>query len=139
MLLIKNLRKNSKYGKVLFLFASVFYKESTFTHQAAAENLSSILTPSDKAFLLLLIVVYYEETSDADYVTQHPDKIFIDCKGWQQDGIDLYNKLYIKVREDRAKNGQTFDTDFRALVNNSINGNETIAKRKPKKFTLSNE
>ena len=120
VLMINNLRKKKEYGKFLYIFASVFYKESTFTNQVATEDLSSVLTPSDKAFLLLLIVVYYEETKDSEIVAKHPEKIFVTCSGWQQAGIDLYNELYVKVKEDRAIIGEAFDIYFCKMINESI-------------------
>ena len=133
VLMIDNLRKKEEYGKFLYLFASVFYKESTFTDRVATEDLSSVLTPSDKAFLLLLIVVYYEQTTDSEIVAKHPEKIFVTRSGWQQAGIDLYNELYVKDKEDRAINGEAFNIHFCKMINESIDRiGAPKLKRKPK-------
>ena len=78
--------------------------------------------------------MYYEQTTDSNYVAKHPEKIFVTRSGWQQAGIDLYNELYVKVKEDRAINGKVFNIHFRKMINESIDriGAPSSFKRKPK-------
>ena len=46
--------------------------------QVKTENISSLLTPSDEAFILLLIVVYYEEYADTNYTRNYEGKAFLE-------------------------------------------------------------
>ena len=119
--------------KVLLEFITVFYKEKNIIQQAKTEDISELLTPSDEAFILLLIVVYFEEYADTTYTENYEGTSFIEKTGWQEAGIHLYNSLYMKVKTDCATNGKKFDKAFRlyyqTLTGNAISKNKQKEKR----------
>ena len=99
------------------------------------EALSTILTPSDEAFILLLIIVYFEENADTEYNYTYQNKKFVLRSGWQEAGIDLWNTLYIQVKEDRIKQGERFDSEFCHYYDNNIRSkNKSDGKRKKKVY-----
>ena len=99
------------------------------------EALSTILTPSDEAFILLLIIVYFEENADTEYNYKYQNKKFVLRSGWQEAGIDLWNTLYIQVKEDRIKQGERFDSKFRHYYDNNIRSeNKSDGKGKKKVY-----
>ena len=119
--------------KVLLEFITVFYKEKNIIQQAKTENILELLTPSEEAFILLLIVVYFEDHADTTYAENYEGTSFIEKMGWQEAGIHLYNSLYMKVKTDRATNGKKFDRAFR-LYYQTLTGNaESKNKRKEKR------
>ena len=61
---IKNMREDGdrdNYMECLYYFMNAFYKESDIKHLMRSKMISDILTPSDEAFLLLCIMVYFKE------------------------------------------------------------------------------
>ena len=61
---IRNMREDAdrdNYMDCLFYFMNAFYKESDIKHLMRSKMISDILTPSDEAFLLLCIMVYFKE------------------------------------------------------------------------------
>ena len=59
----------------------------------------TILTPSDEAFILLLIIVYFEDYSDKDYADSYARIHFVLRLGWKEAGIHLLDKLYQGVKK----------------------------------------
>ena len=55
------------YITVLYGFSDVFYKDTTILERAKSEAPSTILTPADEAFILLLIIVYFEDNTHTEY------------------------------------------------------------------------
>ena len=55
------------YIKVLYDFASVFYKVTTILKRAKSEALSTILTSSTEYFILLLTIVHFEDNVATEY------------------------------------------------------------------------
>ena len=61
---ISNMRENEdrdNYMESLYYFVHAFYKESDIKHLIRNRMISDILTPTDEAFLLLCIMVYFKE------------------------------------------------------------------------------
>ena len=124
----RNADDEHDYMKILVEFSSAIYREAVIMQRIKTENISSLLTPSDEAFILLLIVVYYEEYADTNYAKDYEGKTFIETTGWQEAGIDLYNVLYRKVKDDRAVNGEQFDAAFRSYYD-SLNDGLQLKKK----------
>ena len=119
--------------KVLLEFITVFYKEKNIIQQAKTEDILELLTPSDEAFIFLLIVFYFEEYADTTYAENYEGTSFIEKTGQQEAGIHLYNSLYMKVKTDCATNGKKFDKAF-CLYYQTLTGNaESKNKQKEKR------
>ena len=54
------------YIEMLCAYALAFMKKSMFMKQAQFEVLSTLLTPSDEAFLILCVYVYSQKLIDDD-------------------------------------------------------------------------
>ena len=121
-----------EYVKLLFDFSVVFYRETTILERVKKEELAAILTPSDEAFLLLLLIVYYEDKTDTEYSAIYEGKQFVLRSGWQEAGIDLFNRLYREVIKDREENGVLFEESFCLFYAEYIDGNNNKKKHKPK-------
>ena len=132
---LRNEDNSVDYMKVLCAFADVLYSTQIIRQKMKTEALSTILTPSDEAFILLLIIVYFEENADTEYNYTYQNKKFVLRSGWQEAGIDLWNTLYIQVKEDRIKQGVHFDSKFCHYYDNNIRSkNESDGKRKKKVY-----
>ena len=132
---LRNEDNSVDYMKVLYAFADVLYSTQVIRQKMKTEALSTILTPSDEAFILFLIIVYFEENADTEYNYKYQNKKFVLCSGWQEAGIDLWNTLYIQVKEDRIKQGERFDSEFRHYYEHNIrSANESDGKRKKKVY-----
>ena len=133
---ISNLRNEDNsvdYMKVLCAFADVLYSTQIIRQKMKSEALSTILTPSDEAFILLLIIVYFEENADTEYNYTYQNKKFVLRSGWQEVGIDLWNTLYVQVKEDWIQHGTRFDSKFCQYYDNTIKyENKSNGKRKKK-------
>ena len=70
------------YIKVLYDFASVLYKDTTILERAKSGALLTIITPSGEAFILLLIIVYFENYADTDYAESYAGIDFVLRSGW---------------------------------------------------------
>ena len=113
--MINDLREgpdSKEYMEVLFEFSYSLYSESEMLRRAKTEDFSKLLTPSDEAFILLLIIVYFEEHANTEYTKIFEKSTFVLRSGWQEAGVHLFNELYMKVQDDPLKNGEKFDADF---------------------------
>ena len=109
LFMINDLREGTdgeEYMKVLFQFSNSLYNESELLRRAKTEDFSKLLTPSDEAFILLLIIVYFEEHANTEYSKVFKKSTFVLRSGWQEAGVHLFNELYMKVQEDCLKNGE---------------------------------
>ena len=62
--LIKDMREENdkeNYMECLYFFVNAFYREVDVVHLMQNKLISEILTPTDEAFLLLCIMVYYKD------------------------------------------------------------------------------
>ena len=62
--LIKDMREENdkeNYMECLYFFVNAFYREFDVSHLMQNKLISEILTPTDEAFLLLCIMVYYKD------------------------------------------------------------------------------
>ena len=62
--LIKDMREENdkeNYMECLYFFVNAFYREVDVSHLMQNKLISEILTPTDEAFLLLCIMVYYKD------------------------------------------------------------------------------
>ena len=100
--------------------------------RAKTEDISTLLTPSDEAFILLLIIVYYENHADTK-LENFEKEDYVERTGWQEAGIHLYNSIYRQVKEDRVHNGRKFDFAFRKYYLSNSDRNNVETKRKKKK------
>ena len=101
--------------KVLIYFAPLLYKELLVFQKFKTESLSNVLTCSDEVFILLCIIVYYCDYSDTTMREDYGDKKFVLKTGWQEHGIELYNRLYQDVKADRNEFGEDFDNEFQTF------------------------
>ena len=109
---LRNREDSLDYIKILYGFASIFYKDTTILERAKIKALSKILTPSDKAFILLLIIVNFEDYADTNYVESYVGIHFVLCSGWKEDGIHLWSILYQGVKKYWTEHGECFDLEF---------------------------
>ena len=61
---IKDMREENdkeNYMECLYFFVNAFYREVDVVHLMQNKLISEILTPTDEAFLLLCIMVYYKD------------------------------------------------------------------------------
>ena len=62
--LVKDMRENNdkeNYMECLYFFVNAFYREVDVVHLMQNKVISEILTPTDEAFLLLCIMVYFRD------------------------------------------------------------------------------
>ena len=62
--LIKDMQEENdkeNYMECLYFFVNAFYREVDVVHLMQNKLISEILTPTDEAFLLLCIMVYYKD------------------------------------------------------------------------------
>ena len=52
---------SDNYMECLYHFVHVFFREADIKHLLQSKMISAILTPSDEAFILLCIMVYFKE------------------------------------------------------------------------------
>ena len=122
--------------KVLIYFAPVLYKESVVLQKLKKESVSDVLTCSDEAFILLCIIVYFCEYSDSTIKEEYAEEDFVRKTGWQEAGIDLYNRLYKDVQLDRLENGEEFNKNFRSFYDNEIEETGVVEKKRKEKRRL---
>lgn len=122
--------------KVLIYFAPVLYKESVVLQKLKKESVSDVLTCSDEAFILLCIIVYFCEYSDSTIKEEYAEEDFVRKTGWQEAGIDLYNRLYKDVQLDRLENGEEFNKNFRSFYDNEIEKTGVVEKKRKEKRRL---
>ena len=122
--------------KVLIYFAPVLYKELVVLQQLKTESVSDVLTCSDEAFILLCIIVYFCDDSDSTIKEEYAEEVFVCKTGWQEAGIDLYNRLYKDVQLDRLENGEEFDKNFRTFYDNEIEATGIVEKKQREKRRL---
>ena len=122
--------------KVLIYFAPVLYKESIVLQRLKTESVSDVLTCSDEAFILLCIIVYFCDDSDSTIKEEYAEEDFVRKTGWQESGIDLYNRLYKDVQLDCLENGEEFDKNFRKFYNKEIEATGIVEKKRKEKRRL---
>ena len=64
---IKDMREDNNkenYMECLYFFVNAFYREVDVAHLMQNELISEILTPTDEAFLLLCIMVYFKDQTN---------------------------------------------------------------------------
>ena len=134
--MIKKLRETTdvtRYMDTLFQFSVVIYNKTAILQRAKTENISTLLTPSDEAFILLLIIVYFEKHADTQFAETFRKEVYVERTGWQEEGIHLYNDLYREVKEDRVQNSELFDIEFRKYYLSKSEKENVEVKRKRKK------
>ena len=95
----------------------------------------TILTPSDEVFILFLIIVYFEDNADTDYVESYAGINFVSRSGWQEIGIHLWNTLYQRVKKDEIEHGECFDMEFQHYYTEAISTKKRLKeKRKRNQF-----
>ena len=114
----------------------MLYNYATIIERTKSEGLSTILTPSDEAFILLLIIVYFEESADTEYAESYEGKHFVLRSGWQEAGIHLWNNLYSKVKADRIENGKRFEIVFRQYYIDELSNATKLNEKRKKKLVL---
>ena len=122
--------------KVLIYFAPVLYKESVVLQKLKKESVSDVLTCSDEAFILLCVIVYFCEYSNSTIKEEYAEEDFVRKTGWQEAGIDLYNRLYKDVQLDRLENGEEFNKNFRSFYDNEIEKTGVVEKKRKEKRRL---
>ena len=96
----------------MYGFVEIFYKNTTILELAKSEVLSTMLTPSDEAFILLLIIVYFKDNADTEYTECCVGISFVLRSGWQEAAIHLWNTLYQRIEKDWIEYGECFDMEF---------------------------
>ena len=137
--MINDLREGTdskEYMEVLFQFSYSLYSESEMLRRAKTEEILTLLTPSDEAFILLLIIVYFEDHANTEYTKIFKKSTFVLRSGWQEAGVHLFNELYMKVQEDRLKNGEQFDADFRYQYSTSANVNGSKKQKEKRNLPI---
>ena len=64
---IKDMQKDDNkenYMDFLYFFVNTFYREVNVAHLMQNKLISEILTPTDEAFLLLCIMVYFKDDTN---------------------------------------------------------------------------
>ena len=120
----------------MYGFADVFYKDTTILERSKLKELSTILTPSDGAFFLLLIIVYFEDNADTDYAESYKGIHFVLRSGWQEAEIHLWNILYQRVQEDQIEHGECFDIEFWHYYTDAISKEIESEEKEEKKLVL---
>ena len=69
-------------------------------------------TPSGEASIFLLVIIYFEDNVDTEYVECYAGIILLLRLGWQEAVIHLWNKLYQKVKKNQIEHGECFDMGF---------------------------
>ena len=93
--MIANLRggtDSKDYVDILFNFSSSIYSKSEILRRAKSEVISTLLTPSDEAFILLLIIVYFEEHANTEFTKLYGKTKFVLRSGWQEAGVHLFTR-----------------------------------------------
>lgn len=105
----------------------------TFKRKVATENVEKFVTVSDEAFAVLAYENMYDtaksighnmktnpgmslsEASDGAYPTKWTSnrRGAKRNQGWDNKGIERYNQLYKKVKEDRSLRGEPFSTNYK--------------------------
>ena len=83
--MIEKLRETvdaTRYMETLSQFSVVIYNETSILQQAKTENISTLLTPSDESFILLLIIVYYEKHTDTKFAETFKKEVYVERTGW---------------------------------------------------------
>lgn len=96
---LRNGEDSLDYIKVLYGFPSVCYKDTIILEREKSEARSTILTSSDEAFMLFLIIVYFEDKADTYYAEFYAGMHFVLRLGWQKAGFHQWNTLYQGVKK----------------------------------------
>ena len=102
-----------QYIICLHSICNMFYKEKTLSERFLNEFISEILTPSDEAFALLCIKIYFPLTIDLEFDSGFDDDFnYVSKRGWKPEAIELYNILYRRVINNRHDYSNQFDKKF---------------------------
>lgn len=58
-----------------------------------------LLTPSDKAFILLLVIVYFKEHANSGFTKLYERTTFVLRSGWQEAGVHFLISCTLKYRK----------------------------------------
>ena len=61
---MRNGEGRNSYIRCLYTFVNAFHRETDVNDMLRNECISSILTPSDEAFIMLCVMVYFREHTD---------------------------------------------------------------------------
>ena len=127
------LRATNSYKHLLLNFARCICYAKPFDNQVKNKSISKILTPFLEAVLVLVYVNNHdnwkkevEQEADENYDKNNPPPRLLGrftqksrgkYKGWNAAGIKLYNKLVVKIMEQRnhTRLGAAFDEDVKRL------------------------
>ena len=120
MNILKGRENVEAYGLFLDKFCSCVCGKIYYRKNVGRKLLSDWLTPEDEAFARLCLVNSWDSWCDmAEEKAQvrkfrytSEGKSAAKYKGWNENGIEAYNKILVMVMKDRKERGETFDADF---------------------------
>ena len=122
------------YAEFLFTFTNIFFRDIVLEARLKLEHISDILTPSDEAFLLLCIKIYFNAFTDLQIEGFDPLFTYVSKVGWTAEAIDLYNILYHRVVANRITWDQQFGITFQDHVAKTIDKRPKKRRRTAEKL-----
>ena len=104
------------YSHFFVYFCTCILQRIRFNEETKSENISTILTPSHEALMLVCMRVYYG--NDMNLVIEGDDeiKLYVIKSVWQESGILMHSTFYHRVFANPAKNNDQFNKGFQLYI-----------------------